>query len=323
MTTADGSASSSEVQGVALSVLVCSGGRGTKVRHLIDSLLACEVEPSVTWEVVVIDNNPAVTLRTLVDELQPSGSPRLRYVHEPRRGKSHGLNAGLRVARGDALAFTDDDIRVAPTWVTATLREFETHPEISGFGGRVELFDPRDLPIAIRTSRERIASLGPALDLRNIPVIGCNLVLRRIVFEDIGLYDVTTGPGSITGSDDDTDILYRALRRGHTIAYSPDVVVYHDHGRRNESDTDDIASRYMRGRGSFYAKYVVKGDRHIIRLALRELRRNVVEAVDLVRAGHSPIIAFRRIGWLLSGVGPYLKTIGSGPPPRYEDVGPG
>ena len=59
-----------------------------------------------------------------------------RYLFEPLQGKSHALNAGIREARGDIVAFTDDDVTVKPTWLenlTSALHDGEW----AGAGGCV------------------------------------------------------------------------------------------------------------------------------------------------------------------------------------------
>jgi glycosyltransferase involved in cell wall biosynthesis len=40
-----------------------------------------------------------------------------RYLFESEQGKSHALNLGIREARGDVIAFMDDDVIVDPAWL--------------------------------------------------------------------------------------------------------------------------------------------------------------------------------------------------------------
>jgi GT2 family glycosyltransferase len=110
-------------------------------------------------------------------------------------------------------------------------------------------------------------------DPRSIPVIGCNLSFRRSVLDEAGAYDERFGPGSTIGSGDDVDMLYRIQRAGHKLVYAPQVVVYHDHGRRVGEDEGPTIYRYLRGRGGFYTKYIALRDRHITKCAYRELRQ--------------------------------------------------
>ena len=51
--------------------------------------------------------------------------PRLRVIDERRRGISPARNAGLAAARGDLVAFTDDDAVPDPAWISAIVDVFD------------------------------------------------------------------------------------------------------------------------------------------------------------------------------------------------------
>ena len=74
---------------------------------------------SADFEIVLVDNDPAgsamAPLRALTD-------PRVTVVHEPRAGVANARNAGLRVARGEMIAFLDDDEIAPPGWLAELLR---------------------------------------------------------------------------------------------------------------------------------------------------------------------------------------------------------
>ena len=55
---------------------------------------------------------------------------RIRGLLEPRQGVSYARNAGIHAARGDIVAFFDDDVRVAPDWIETIRRTFHERPEI-------------------------------------------------------------------------------------------------------------------------------------------------------------------------------------------------
>ena len=84
----------------------------------------------VRYEVVVVDNNSTDDTKPVVDSFIAQGYSNLRYVFEGRQGLSHARNtAVLRSARSPILAFTDDDVQVAPNWVSTIKRTFES-PEV-------------------------------------------------------------------------------------------------------------------------------------------------------------------------------------------------
>ena len=114
------------------SVIVCTRDRSESLRIALTSILASD---RGDFEVVVVDNAPATdATRTVVDELD---DPRLRYVLEPRAGLSRARNRGAQEARGRLLAFTDDDVRVEPTWLGRLLNGFTRAPHVGCVTGLV------------------------------------------------------------------------------------------------------------------------------------------------------------------------------------------
>src|SRR6266550_3714961 len=87
-------------------------------------------------EVVVVDNGSTDGAREALARLEADG--RLRVVLEPTPGATRARNAGARAARGDVLAFVDDDALPADGWLAALLAPF-ANPRVAAAGGRVSL----------------------------------------------------------------------------------------------------------------------------------------------------------------------------------------
>ena len=69
-----------------------------------------------------------------------------RHLLEREQGKSYALNTGVREARGEILAFMDDDVIVEPTWLRNLTRALQ-NPEWAGAGGALCLSGPLHFPI--------------------------------------------------------------------------------------------------------------------------------------------------------------------------------
>src|SRR5690606_32524306 len=131
-----------------VSVLVATRDRAEPPAPTLDSLAAQRLERDA-WELVVVDNGSrdatAEVLAAHTDSLP------LRILGEPRPGKSRALNAAIPHARGDLLAFTDDDVEVGPGWLAALLAASRRFPDASIFGGPIEPVFPEATPDWIRS----------------------------------------------------------------------------------------------------------------------------------------------------------------------------
>lgn len=248
-----------------ISVIVCTRDRARKLerclRHMGESFRGIDL----SWQVVVVDNASTDDTKAVAAEF--ADVLPLFYVHEAKRGLSHARNRGVSVAEHSIIAFTDDDCLVAPGWLQSILGEFSRHPGLSILGGRVELADPGDYPVAIR-DHDHAQAITTADQILTI-MSGCNLSFRRDVFAEVGRFDTAFGKGKHIGAAEDLDFLYRALRQGHAIRYSPAVLVRHAHGRHTPAALQGLAHDYIKGRGAFYCKFI--GDRQIAKMAYWEV----------------------------------------------------
>ncbi|HEU4622352.1 MAG TPA: glycosyltransferase family A protein [Burkholderiaceae bacterium] len=260
-----------------LSVLVCTRDRAASLKRLLESLALCEAPPGFNWEIVVVDNGSRDNTRAVVESIAPTISVGVRLLDEPRAGRSYAFNLGIDAVCGRLVALTDDDIVVTPDWIVSIARHAKHEPARVCWGGMVKLFDVADVPVTIRTSEH--ARLFDRTDFSpsNIPVLGCNLVMRTDVLRQIGRMDALFGPGSNVGSGDDLELLYRFLRRGHLVAYDPSIVVLHAHGRRDSNTVAKLNEQYLMGRGAFYCKYLLCGDLTMVKWMYWELIRTLRE----------------------------------------------
>src|SRR5271156_2755228 len=96
--------------GMKLSDILCTYNRAESLAKALASIAQSTVPDSIQWEVLVVDNNSRDATRSVVEEFWWRDPSRFRYLFEPKQGKSNALNAGIQQARGEILAFTDDDV---------------------------------------------------------------------------------------------------------------------------------------------------------------------------------------------------------------------
>src|SRR5438477_7593531 len=87
-------------------------------------------------EVVVVDNGSTDGTPGTLRQREAGG--KLRTVFEPIPGATRARNAGARAARGEVVAFGDDNALPADGWLAALLAPF-ANPQVAAAGGRVRL----------------------------------------------------------------------------------------------------------------------------------------------------------------------------------------
>lgn len=287
---------------VDASVIVCTRNRSGAMTLLLESLQRLEVPPGVRWELIVVDNGSSddtpATLASF-ETLLP-----MQIVREPMPGLARARNAGLAAARGQVLLCTDDDCVPDSKWLAAVYEEFRRAPTLGMLGGRVELYDARDRPTTTRTSRER-RRITALFELDDI--IGCNMSFRRSAFEAIGPFDVALGGGTGARAGEDVDFVYRALRAGIQMAYTPEALVYHNHGRRTDAQVRDLTRAYTVARGALFCKYLLAGDAVILRRIQQDLAFHRRAFAADVRRARFPTRVFRHYAQIGAGAAYWIR----------------
>jgi GT2 family glycosyltransferase len=211
---------------IDLSVVVSTFQRRDALRRTIESLLCQRFCTGVAYEIVIVDNNCTDGTRELVAEFVAQHPDRVRYVTERRQGVSHGRNAGIRAARGQVIAFTDDDNIVTPGWVATIVRLLRERPDVVGVGGRVlpewpapppAWLDRRHWsPLAILDYGERPFRTSAR---KPLCLLTANLAFRRSALLAVD------GFSPAFARCQDHELLIRLWRAGERVLYSPELIV--------------------------------------------------------------------------------------------------
>jgi len=186
---------------------------------------------------LVVDNNSRDQTREVVDRSCRRYPCRFRYLFEPNQGKSYALNTGIREARGDILAFTDDDVTMDPTWLQNLTARLHSG-EYAGAGGRTlpaEAFNPPHWlalngPCGLVHIPCAKFDLGDAPRDLDRPPFGTNMAFTKDMFEKYGLFRTDLGPSptrEIARPNEDTEFGRRLIAAGERLRYEPSAVVCH------------------------------------------------------------------------------------------------
>lgn len=198
------------------------------------------------WEMIILPDEDAAA--------DSAPDPRIRFVATGKVRPAEKRNIGIKAAKGEVVAFIDDDAYPDSEWLANAVRYFgeekigavggpgvtpSTDPYLAKLGGRVY-----DNLLVSGNYRYRYKAGGVRRDVDDYP--SCNLLVRKSLLEKIGGYRTDFWPG------EDTLLCKDIIDAGYRIVYDPWVVV--NHHRRA------LFAPHLRqlGRYAFHRGYFVK-----------------------------------------------------------------
>lgn len=264
-----------------VSVVVCTRERPDQLSDALNSILALDYPD---FEVVVVDNAPrSAATAEVVGRL---GDVRVRCVVEPVPGLSTARNTGLREARSEIVAFTDDDVVTDRHWLRAITGGFARSPRVTCVSGLVPSGELRTAAQAYFDQRvswagslqPRVFNIDePPADQPLFPFqvgrfgTGANFAVKRARIMELGGFDEALGAGTAAQGGEDLDLFFRVLAAGDSMATEPSAIVWHRH-RSDNAALLSQARGYGLGLGAWLTK--VGLDRSYRRLALDVIRRH-------------------------------------------------
>ncbi len=263
-----------------ISVVIATRDR---TESLAECLAALEAVDYPHYEVVVVDNAPATRATADLIADRYADDPRIRYVTEPHPGLGWAHNCGLAHARGEIIAFTDDDVIVDRHWLSELLRGFALGPDVgcvtglvvpqeietqsqywfdthSGFnkGFRRRVFDLERNRPADRLFPYRSSMFGT----------GANMAFRAAALRAVGGLDPVLGPGTAAKNGEDLDIYFRIIKAGYQLVYLPSAFVRHRH-RSDYAALRDQFYTYGVGFTAYLAKLIATNPLDGLRILAR------------------------------------------------------
>ncbi len=249
------------------------------------------------YEVIIVDNRVKVPEHDLLPGILEGHNVRL--VVERRPGCSAGRNAGVAAAKGEVIAFTDDDVRISPQWLRMIGSRFVREPSLSavtglilpeelstpaqiwyeayygGFSGE-RTFEPvtivpEDAPGAMRHAR--VSAIAPDGTVRKHFAVygiggygaGANWAVRASAFRAAGGFDPVLGAGVPARGGEDLAIFIDILWGGGRIGFEPKAVVHHTHRQDLEGLHHQLHSNGV-GFTALMCALIAKDRRHLAAL---------------------------------------------------------
>ena len=215
---------------------------------------------------IVVDQGSNTDVAAWLKRVQHFGIP-VQHILSTQRGRSAGINRGLEQTHTRFVAITDDDCFVEEEWLSNMTAKLQQHPQ-SVITGRVEAAG-EDMVVVVTSTTPSVQN-RPRLKFDSMS--GGNMGASLNIFKTVGLFE----EDPVMATAEDAELAYRALRKGVSIRYEPDVVLAH-FGWRDTRKRVEQYRDYALSHGGFYGKYLRRGDLFILARAAghfgRALRR--------------------------------------------------
>lgn len=225
----------------------------------VESIRAYTASP---YEIIVTDNGSADgTLEYCMRE----GLTFIAFADNA--GFPAACNAGLKLAKGDALLLLNNDVVVSPNWLSNMLQCLEHSPDVGIVGPCSNYVSGRQQVEAGYSTMEDYPAWAAE---RNRPdpsrwqplerLVGFCFLFKREVLDKIGYLDEIFSPGHY----EDDDYCYRARQAGYRLFIAGDAFVHH-HGSASFKKQDGAAVRELieRNHRKFIAKWGIDPRQYI------------------------------------------------------------
>ncbi|MEC5127572.1 glycosyltransferase [Verrucomicrobiales bacterium BCK34] len=197
-----------------VSVIVCTYKGSATLVPCLDSLVALDY-PNL--ELILVNDGGDARVNEIA-----SLYPGVNLHSVEHGGLSVARNIGAGAATGDIFVYTDDDCIVERDWLTWIVKGFEKGPDVGCVGG------PNIPPPPQSATQARIIAApgGPAhvlltdTEAEHLP--GCNIAVRREVFEEIGGFNPV-----FRTAGDDVDFCWRIADAGYELGFVAAAYVWH------------------------------------------------------------------------------------------------
>ena len=212
------------------SIIVCTYNRAQGLAETLNKLKGINY-PKCDFEILVVDN-ASTDETTQVIRKAAAESPNLMSVREEAAGLSHARNRGIETARGEFIAFLDDDAWPEADWLSALDEGFQQEG-VMCVGGKVVPAWPEGAPPP--WIPERLYGFFSLVDygarrLLHYPdyPAGTNIAFRKEIFDYLPGFSATLGRiGECLLSMEEAEICLRIEEAGFKVAYRDDAVVHH------------------------------------------------------------------------------------------------
>lgn len=277
-----------------ISIVVCTYNRADLLADALQTLCEQHLD-SDEYELIVVDNNSTDNTRAVTESFAQR-YPNVRYCFEALQALSYARNRGSQEAKGEYVAYIDDDCKVPPQW-TAIAQEVIRQHNPAVFGGPSFPFYNSPKPPWFQDRYESRLQQRESGPLGNDPkkfLSGMNMVFKKSLLQELGGFHPNLGMhGKKIGYAEERALIdyIRVNIPDALVYYEPQLFVYHLVRPNKMTMRWIMPARFVNGRYAYRSHCLYGVGAHI---SVEERRLVIIK-----RAARKTL---RLVGSLIKGV---------------------
>jgi glycosyltransferase involved in cell wall biosynthesis len=206
-------------------IQLCTYNRAALLERVLDACFEQTVGPDA-YEVVLVNDGSTDATPSVIERARARATCEFVVVDQVNSGLAKGRNAGIAAARGERIAFVDDDVLPLPNFVEEHLRSHRAHPRAIVRGGaiNVENFDVLPPPV------------WSVKDYSGNYFWTTNVSVPLATIREIGGFDESFSEYGW----EDIDVGLRLRARNVKAVFNPKALAYHHKPRPRSGDVEKM-----------------------------------------------------------------------------------
>lgn len=209
-------------QSLKFSIVIPTYNRPDRLRKCLQSMTELNY-PRDRFEVIVVDDGSQQPMESVAAAFQTQLN--LTVIRQVNSGPAKARNTGAAHAKGDYIAFTDDDCTLDPQWLRALDDCFSADPGHLVGGQTINALPDNPFSTASQLLIDYIYSYYNAPGSKANFLASNNFALPAQRFHRVGGFDVNFP----LAAGEDREFCDRWLHHGYAILYAPTVKIHHAH----------------------------------------------------------------------------------------------
>ncbi len=281
-----------------ISIIICTTGDRISINETVNSIYK---NSYTNFELILICQTKKNNL--IIKNIITPKEKILRKYFLSKKGLSYARNFAIKIAKGQVIAFTDDDCIVDKEWLQNIKNSFKQNLNAAAIFGKVLPFKPltnkgKLFPSIINTNKFQIYK-KPIKHWLYIG-FGNNMSIKKNIFLKYGIFNTLLGAGSYGLSTEDGEFAIRLLTHKEEVIYNPNILIYHNRPL-DLKEYNKLNLKYICGEVACYTYYAISG----LKLGKDVVIENLRESYHLIKRNLKYVLIGKRTGFYLL----YMSTL--------------